>query len=105
MMEYRITPAEFLREVGAAFTTGGKWLTFKICPFCDGGQSRDVMTFIVHVSDGNFSCSRSKCGASGSFWKLIEFFGRNPRDYRAGSKTGKERSKKCGKKNFIYGKS
>ena len=108
MTEYRITPAEFLREVGAPFTTGGKWLTFKICPFCDGGASGDRMTFSVHAADGNYSCFRTKCGAAGSFWKLIEFYGRNPRDYRAGSPAQKQwtkRSKVSARKKFLYGKS
>ena len=103
LMEYRITPAEFLREMGATFSMGKKWLTFKICPFCDGGASGDRLTFIVHSTDGNFSCSRSKCGESGSFWKLIEFYGRNPRDYRGDSVGCKKQSKSSARKKFLYG--
>lgn len=103
MINFFITPADFLRSVGAEFKTGSKWLRFTRCPFCDGGGSGDVMTFIVHAADGNFSCSRSKCGESGSFWKLIEFYGRNPRDYSDSSSPAQKTQRKK-KKGFIYGR-
>lgn len=98
MSNFRITPAEFLREIGWNFKPRREWLSLKNCPFCGGGNSRDVFTFAVHSIDGNFFCHRSKCGESGSFWKLIELNNRNPRDYLG------ERQEFKKKKNFIYGK-
>lgn len=98
---FSLSPAEFLRQIGWQFKPRGKWLSLKICPFCDGGRSGDQNTFIVHAADGNFSCSRSKCGTSGNFWKLIESQGMNPRDFLAdGAKPKKSKQRK----KFVYGK-
>lgn len=104
MTEFNITPENFLRDLGLSFGKSGKFLTFRYCPFCSGGTSRDQLTFIVHALDGNYSCSRSKCGMRGSFWKLIEFYGRDPRDFRVDSPAPKTQAKKARKKGFIYGR-
>lgn len=100
-IEFQISPADFLKEIGWQFKRRKDWLTLKICPFCDGGRSGDQNTFIVHVDGGNYSCSRSKCGASGSFWKLIESQGMNPREFLADGAKSKKFKKR---KKFIYGK-
>jgi hypothetical protein len=99
-MNFSITPENFLRDVGAEFKRRDRWLSLKICPFCGGGRSGDKYSFSVHVQDGNYFCHRAKCEAKGSFWKLIEFYGRNPRDYRG----EQEFQPKTKKKRFIYGK-
>ncbi len=100
--EFTITPAEFLDRIGWQFKKRGNWLSLKICPFCEGGRSGDQFTFVVHAADGNYSCQRSKCGASGSFWRLMETRQYNPRDFLTeGDKKPKNRKRK---KKFVYGK-
>lgn len=94
-MNYSITPEQFLREIGWTFKRRANWLTLRYCPFCTGGDSKDIFTFAVHITGGNFFCHRQKCGVKGSFWKLIESQNKNPRDYA-------ERAKS--KKRFVYGK-
>lgn len=96
MTEFLVKPAEFLTDLGWKYTRRGVWLVLKVCPFCDGGYSNDVFTFAVHSQDGNYFCHRAKCGVKGSFWKLIESQGKEPRDYREKAKTKKKR--------FIYGR-
>ncbi|MET0753610.1 MAG: hypothetical protein ABWZ66_09560 [Pyrinomonadaceae bacterium] len=98
-MIYNITPEQFLNEVGASFVRRVRWLSLKICPFCYGGSSGEKYSFSVHIQDGNFFCHRNKCGERGNFWKLIEFYGRNPRDYR-GESDFKPKKKK---KKYMYG--
>jgi hypothetical protein len=95
-LEFSITPAELLREVGWEYSKKGKWLLMKHCPFCGGGDHADKFTFIVHEQDGNFTCSRSKCGNSGSFWKLLELHGQDPRNFLDKSK------KQTKKKKWMY---
>jgi hypothetical protein len=101
MSTFRITPAEFLRELGWEFKKRDVWLTVKICPFCDGGASRDLNSFSVHETDGNYFCHRQKCSVGGSFWKLVESQGRNPREYLGERKDGFVKRRK---KKFIYGR-
>lgn len=96
-MTFDITPEQFLNEVGAQFVKRTRWLSLKICPFCDGGDRGEKYSFSVHKTDGNYFCHRNKCGARGSFWKLIEHYGRNPRDYRGNAPQPK-------KKKFMYGR-
>lgn len=99
MTSFTISPSEFLSEIGWRFSRRGSWLSVKRCPFCGGGYSGDVFTFAVHSADGNYFCHRTKCGARGSFWSLIESQGKNPRDY-----TGTSFAPKQTKKRFIYGR-
>lgn len=80
-MSWNIKPGQFLTSLGWKFSRRGVWLTTKECPFCKGGESGDAFTFAVHSQDGNYFCHRSKCGEKGSFWKLIEESGQNPRNY------------------------
>lgn len=95
-MNWKITPEEFLREIGADYKKRGKWLTLRNCIFCDGAEDGDSFSLCVHVTDGNYFCHRAKsCGERGSFWKLIQSFGREPREY-----LGERRSTK----NFVYGR-
>lgn len=81
-LKFKITPEEFLREIGVQYKRREKWLSLRICPFCYGGHSEEKYSLSIHIRDGNFFCHRAKsCGERGSFWKLIESFGNNPRDY------------------------
>jgi hypothetical protein len=79
---FTITPEELARRAGWRYKVrSSKWLDVARCPFCRGGEHGDEHTFIIHRTDGNYACLRSKCGARGSFWKLIEHAGFNPRDF------------------------
>lgn len=116
MTTFKITPAEFLSEIGWQFKRRGAWLTLRICPFCDGGDGgRDLFTFAVHATEGNYFCHRAKCGARGTFWGLIESQGRQASDYFGereqttskrfvyGRESGSA-NKTTGKKRFVYGR-
>lgn len=100
--EFTITPEELLRRLGWQFVRRRNWLSLKTCPFCGGGRSGDRHTFVVHAEDGNYSCQRSKCGASGSFWRLMETQHFNPREFLTGDAKGRNRGAR--KKKFVYGK-
>jgi hypothetical protein len=100
--DWNITPAEYLRRIGVEHRNRGKWLSVKLCPFCKGGDHGDKFTFAVHATEGNFSCLRASCGASGNFWKLIELTGGDPRDHRGERKPQQIPKKK--KKHFVYGR-
>lgn len=103
MTSWRVTPAEFLREQGWQFKYKGKWLVLPRCPFCDGGNHGDTETFIVHATDGNYSCSRAKCGNAGTFWGLIEATGNKVQDYFGDRAPAPARSKPK-KRGFVYGR-
>ncbi len=100
-VNWNITPAQFLTELGIKYRQRAAWLAVDKCPFCEGGDHRDRFTFIVHGTDGNYSCSRGKCSVSGSFWGLIEAMGKDVSNYR-----GERQDMRIGKKKkrFIYGK-
>lgn len=102
-IEFSITPEDFLREIGWSFSKRGSWLSLKNCPFCSGGQHRNVFTFAVHSVDGNYFCHRTKCGEKGNFWNLIQSQGKDPKQYLADGGKGKKPKKK-GKKKYIYGR-
>jgi len=80
-INWSIKPEDFLREMGWQFKRGSKWLGVRICPFCGGGNSSEKFSLNVHITDGNYFCHRNTCSEKGSFWKLIESQGRNPREY------------------------
>jgi len=74
-----MTPADYLSQKGWQFKyRSNGWLEVKRCPFCDGGSSKDANTFAVNSTDGNYTCQRGKCSASGSFRQLQEHFGDSP---------------------------
>ena len=74
-----MTPSEYLSQKGWEYKhRSGGWLELKYCPFCDGGSHRDVKTFAVNNTEGNYVCQRGKCGVSGSFKQLQEHFGDAP---------------------------
>lgn len=81
-IKFSIEPIELLimADVDIA-RSSGSYYTAKRCPVCNGGDHGDSFTFIVHKIDGNYKCTRQKCGASGNFWRLLETLNLNPRDY------------------------
>lgn len=94
-LNWRITPTEFLNEIGLSFKIRGNWLQLQNCPFCDGANYGDSFSFNIHKADGNFFCHRQKsCGEKGSFWKLIELFNRNPKDYFGERLSHKQKKKR-----------
>jgi hypothetical protein len=80
--EWNVTPAGFLGQIGLKFKAKKEFLALEFCPFCKGGDHNDKGTCIVHATDGNYTCCRASCGERGSFWKLIESQGLDPRDFR-----------------------
>lgn len=79
---FKITPMELLAAANITVARArGNYFTTKYCPFCDGGRNHDKLTFIVHQEEGNFKCTREKCGRKGNFWQLIESFNLDPREY------------------------
>jgi hypothetical protein len=103
-VNWNITPVEFLSDLGWANKRRGNWLTMTLCPFCQGGDHKDKMTFIVHVIDGNYSCSRAKCGSRGSFWGLMVAVGKDPKDYLGERIERFKPRKKERKKGYVYGR-
>lgn len=104
-VEWNIKPEEILRRAGLHFRRSGKFLSPKTCIFCQGGDSRDVYTLAIHHQDGNFKCLRSTCSQYGSFWKLIEALGFDPKEFREGSSgIGQRSGKGKKKKGYIYGR-
>ena len=99
-IQWKITPEEFLREIGLEYHRRGKWLSIRNCIFCSGADYGDSYSLNLHPIDGNFFCHREKsCGQRGSFWKFIEENYRDPKDYLG------ERTKFKTKGNkFIYGR-
>lgn len=47
----------------------------RYCPFCHGGDHKDVDTFAVSLHNGSFNCMRGNCGKKGSYKDLCNFFG------------------------------
>jgi hypothetical protein len=104
-VNWKITPAEFLSELGWTNKRRGNWLTMVICPFCNGGDHKDKLTFIVHAKDGNYSCSRAKCGSRGSFWGLMLAVGKDPKEFLGERiEMMRPRKKKQTKKGYVYGR-
>ena len=52
----------------------GDELTFKYCPFCQGGQHNDKYTFSVSLRTGQYNCLRGTCGEHGGFVSLAKAF-------------------------------
>jgi hypothetical protein len=101
-LEYTITPRELLSQQGVKFSQKGNWYSCQYCPFCHGGQSKQVYTFGVRVDDYNYNCLRTTCGAAGSFWTLLQHFGLEPKDYVKKNTFRGHNSKPKTKKKFIY---
>jgi hypothetical protein len=102
-IEYTITPSQLLSEQGVKFSQKGNWFSCQYCPFCQGGQTKQVYTFGVRVDDYNYNCLRTTCGAAGSFWSLLQHFGYDPKEYvKRKEFSYKSSEKKKSSKRFIY---
>lgn len=104
-IEYTITPQQLLSDQGVSFSRKGQWYSCKYCPFCGGGDSKQVYTFGVRVDDFNYNCLRTTCGRAGSFWTLLEHFGLNPKDYvlkRSNSPSHQQPNSSKAKSRFVY---
>ena len=66
-VEYSIRPDELPKDAGWEFRPRQTWHDVKVCPFCGGGDHKDLHTFAVHAADGNYDCHRAGCGQRGSF--------------------------------------
>lgn len=64
----------FAAAVGAATQQKGNELTFRFCPYCQGGSNKDKDTFSVNLTTGAFNCLRSSCGKQGHFVELARDF-------------------------------
>lgn len=49
----------------------------RYCPFCHGGENRDINTFAVGLYNGAYQCLRGNCNEKGSFSQLMKYFGEN----------------------------
>jgi hypothetical protein len=73
----------YLINRGLQIRRRGKKAEIRNCPFCGGGEHRDLWTCVVYLDDdgGNHKCMRGSCGQAGSFWQLVEHFGDDPREF------------------------
>ncbi len=75
MMKYEFKEQDafdFARKIGARTREHGKELFFSECPYCH--SKKDKETFSINLKNGQFSCFRSSCGASGNFVTLAKDF-------------------------------
>lgn len=80
---WTISPMDILSEINLfpKVSNNSRWLKFKYCPFCGGGDHRDQYTFAMHGIEGNYLCSRSKCGERGTFWGFLLANNLVPKDF------------------------
>lgn len=69
-----------MRDHGLKIRRRGDKFEADVCPFCHGGNSTDRRTFVVYP-EGNFKCLRGSCGMTGTFWKLAEHYGDDPKQF------------------------
>lgn len=60
--------------IGAQVHEKGPELFFSLCPYCNGGESRDKNTFSINLGSGAFKCFRASCGKEGHFVELARDF-------------------------------
>ena len=49
---------DFARSIGAVTSQNGDELTFRTCPYCEGGDHNDKDTFSINLASGAFCCLR-----------------------------------------------
>lgn len=64
----------FSHHVGIEARQKGNELTFKYCPYCKVGKSKDKNTFSINLETGQFNCLRASCGQSGNMITLARDF-------------------------------
>lgn len=65
---------DFARSIGAVTSQNGDELTFRTCPYCEGGDHNDKDTFSINLVSGAFCCLRQSCGQHGHFVELCRDF-------------------------------
>lgn len=61
---------DLARHINAETKQNGSELTFKYCPYCNGGSHSDKYTFSVSLNTGQFNCLRGSCDKKGGFITL-----------------------------------
>lgn len=76
MYEFKKEDAySFVRHIGIKAKERGDELTFKHCPYCQGGVGKaDPNTFSINLKTGQFKCLRASCGISGNMVTLSRDF-------------------------------
>lgn len=64
----------FISEYGFQVFYHRNEVSFKECPYCQGGKKHDKNTFAVNKSTGIFNCKRSSCDARGNMLTLARDF-------------------------------
>ena len=64
----------FASAVHAITHEHGNELQFKYCPYCKGGEHRDVNTFSINLNTGTWNCKRGSCEQKGNMIKLAQDF-------------------------------
>jgi twinkle protein len=100
-IEYTITPQEVLDSEGIKYSTKGNWLSVKYCPFCHGGQTKQVYTFGIHKFDFNYNCLRTTCGAASNFWNLLIHFGYDPKQF-VKRRSHSQKPDRARKSSYVY---
>ncbi|NFJ83938.1 hypothetical protein FDE94_09050 [Clostridium botulinum] len=71
----------YLGEYKTIKNRNGQELSFKYCPFCNGGSHHDQHTFSINIDKHTYNCLRGKCGESGTFKELAEKYGEQAEYY------------------------
>ena len=64
----------FASAINAETKVNGDELTFRYCPKCHGGQSKEQYKFGINLKTGAFGCLRASCGYKGHFVELCRDF-------------------------------
>jgi twinkle protein len=86
----------FVQFIGSETRERGKELEFKQCPYCNGGDHRDLYTFSISIESGAYICQRSSCGRQGHFVQLCRDF-----NYQLPYYTAKKQYKKFPQKPIV----
>jgi len=66
---------EYAQRYFGDYTVHGNEIIPKLCPFCGGGESRDVKTFALNFEKHTYNCKRGSCGKSGHFSEILTAIG------------------------------
>ena len=66
---------DFANANGFQYRQKGNEITFKLCPYCNGGNTPDKETFSINRDTGAYKCLRNSCSRQGHFVQLARDFG------------------------------
>ena len=66
---------EYAQRYFGDYTVHGNEIIPKLCPFCNGGESRDIKTFALNFEKHTYNCKRGSCGKTGHFSELLSGVG------------------------------